>query len=98
MPPEPIGPVIAEALTSLIPEEITLEVFNSEYLQQYPANAKVILASAKVSHQLQAPRTEVEDAIFGILNPEVSLDIKVSGQISFPSFCLLLIHSCPDCP
>ncbi|KAI0938433.1 hypothetical protein AcW1_001835 [Taiwanofungus camphoratus] len=81
MPPEPIGPVIAEALTSLIPEEITLEVFNSEYLQQYPANAKVILASAKVSHQLQAPRTEVEDAIFGILNPEVSLDIKTALDV-----------------
>ncbi|KZT00643.1 NMDA receptor-regulated protein 1a [Laetiporus sulphureus 93-53] len=77
-PPAPMGPVVSEALTKLLPEELSLELYNSQYLQRHSTDARAILACAKVSHLLQAPRGEVEDATFAVLNPDVKLDIKTS--------------------
>ncbi|GBE89082.1 N-terminal acetyltransferase A complex subunit nat1 [Sparassis crispa] len=80
-PPAPIGPVVTSALARLLPEELSLEVFNSQHLQQHSTDAKAILAVAKVSQLLQATREEVENAVFAILAPDVHMDIKTALQV-----------------
>lgn len=77
-PAELVGPVVTAALTNLLPDELSLELFNSQYLQRHSTDARAILASAKVSRLLNAPKDEVESAVFAALNPDVQLDIKAS--------------------
>ncbi|KAH9928580.1 NMDA receptor-regulated protein 1a [Amylocystis lapponica] len=77
-PPTPIGPVLTAAVADLLPDEQSLDLYNSQYLQQHPSDARAVLAAAKVSRQLQAPLEDVESAVFGLLNPEVQLDLKTA--------------------
>jgi hypothetical protein len=76
-PPAPIGPVVAAALSRLLPEDLDLEVFNSQYLQRHATSAPAVLAVAKTSLKLGSPESEVSDTLFTALNPEVNLTIKV---------------------
>ena len=78
LPPAPIGPVFADAVSKLLPDELSLETFNSQYLQRHSTDPQVTLAAAKVSHQLKAPCDEVETLVFGLLEPQVQLNIPVS--------------------
>lgn len=81
-PPAPIGPIFAEFSSQLLPDEVSLETFNSEYLQRHSTSAPAILAAAKVQFKLNAPREEVEGTIFTILGDGVRLDVKVSSSFS----------------
>lgn len=76
-PPPPIGPVFAELSSAVLPEDLALETFNSQYLQRHSSSPLSILAAAKVSQQLQAPREEVENTLLTALGESVELDIKV---------------------
>ncbi|KAK0446042.1 NMDA receptor-regulated protein 1-domain-containing protein [Desarmillaria tabescens] len=80
-PPAPIGPLFKEALLELLPEEISLETFNSQYLQRHPSSQQAILAVAKVSQMLQAPLDEVENVLFSALGPDAKLDLESSQAI-----------------
>lgn len=91
-PAAPVGPVIEASLKALLPDELSLEVFNSQYLQRHPGNAKVILAAAKSMHRLNSTMQEVEDTIFGVLNPEVNLDVRVSCDP--PYSCIPKLTKC----
>jgi peptide alpha-N-acetyltransferase len=55
---------------------MSLETFNSQYLQRYSTSAPAILAAAKVSRKLDAPGEEVEAVVFAALEESVDLDIK----------------------
>ncbi|KAF9482671.1 N-terminal acetyltransferase A, auxiliary subunit [Pholiota conissans] len=77
-PPAPIGPVFTAALSKLIPAEVSLETFNSQYLQRHSANGKAILAAARVLRRLEAHLGEVENAVFGIFAQDVQLDIPTA--------------------
>ncbi|EGO03587.1 hypothetical protein SERLA73DRAFT_101816 [Serpula lacrymans var. lacrymans S7.3] len=72
----PVGPVLTDFLSSIIPEEVTLETYNSQYLQRHSNSAQAILACAKVSYKLISPQPEIESLLFTALNAEVNLDIK----------------------
>lgn len=77
LPPEPIGPVVKDALARLLPDEVSLEHFNTQYLQKHSTDGRAILASAKVSRLLNAPADQVESSVFAVFNPETALDLKV---------------------
>ncbi|CCM05111.1 uncharacterized protein FIBRA_07318 [Fibroporia radiculosa] len=79
-PPEPVGSVVSNALARLLPVELSLELFNAQYLQRHSIDAASILAAAKVSRILPVPREEIESTVFGILNPDVRPDIKTASQ------------------
>ena len=68
---------MSEALSSLLPTEVSTEAFNSNYLQSHPANPHAILASAEVFRILDNPLEDVENTVFGALNPDVDLKVKV---------------------
>ena len=76
-PPAPIGPIFLEAIPKIIPDDVSLETFNSQYLQRHSTCSRAILAAAKVLLNLGAPREEVEQTIFTSLRDEVTLDIPV---------------------
>ncbi|KAG7446845.1 N-terminal acetyltransferase A, auxiliary subunit [Guyanagaster necrorhizus] len=80
-PPVPIGPLFKESLLELLPEEVSLETFNSQYLQRHPSSQQAILAAAKVSQMLQAPLQEVENTLFAALGPDAKLDLESSQAI-----------------
>ncbi|KAH8102267.1 NMDA receptor-regulated protein 1a [Cristinia sonorae] len=80
-PPEPIGSVVKAAVTELIPEEVSLETYNSQYVQHHSTSGKAILTSTKVLQILGSPVSEIESAAFGSLNPEVTLDIETALDI-----------------
>ncbi|KAF8180397.1 NMDA receptor-regulated protein 1-domain-containing protein [Pholiota molesta] len=74
-PPAPIGPVFTEALSNLIPAEVSLETFNSQYLQRHSTDGKAVLAAARVLRRLEAPLAEVESVLFGLFAQDVQLEI-----------------------
>ncbi|KIY45057.1 N-terminal acetyltransferase A, auxiliary subunit [Fistulina hepatica ATCC 64428] len=75
-PPQPIGPALAKAVISFIPDEISLETFNSQYLQKHSMSAPAILACAEVQHKLSTPREDMENTVFTALGPDVHLSIE----------------------
>jgi len=77
-PPAPIGPVFVDAVSKLVPDGLSLDTFNSLYLQRHSTDPQATLASAKVSHKLKAPRDEVETLIFALLAPQVQLNIPTA--------------------
>ena len=77
-PPAPIGPVFVDAVSKLVPDELSLDTFNSLYLQRHSTDSRANLAAAKVSHKLKAPRDEVETLVFALFAPQVQLNIPVS--------------------
>jgi hypothetical protein len=84
-PPAPIGPVFTEALSNLIPAEVSLETFNSQYLQRHSTNGKAVLATARVLRRLEAPLVEVESVLFGLFAQDVQLEIYVRLRSFFPA-------------
>jgi len=55
-----------------------LDTFNSQYLQRHSSSWEAILAVAEVYVKLNAPISEIESTVFGVLAPEVDLDIKAA--------------------
>ncbi|KAI0766255.1 NMDA receptor-regulated protein 1-domain-containing protein [Irpex lacteus] len=83
-PPSPIGPALNESLKILLPDEIALETFNSQYLQTHSGEPSAVLAFAKALRVLQSPLEEIENVLFDQLRPEFSLDIKTAqGMLEF---------------
>ncbi|KAI0727501.1 NMDA receptor-regulated protein 1-domain-containing protein [Fomitopsis betulina] len=76
--PEPVGPVVKDALAKLLPVEVSLEHFNTQYLQKHSTDGRAILASVKVSRLLNAPADQVESSIFAVFNPETTFDLKTA--------------------
>jgi peptide alpha-N-acetyltransferase len=57
---------------------MTLEAYNTQYLQRHSVKAKAVLGAARGLQILGSPRDEIEGVILGILNPETDLSLKVS--------------------
>lgn len=77
---------MSTSIAKLLPDEVSLEVFNSQYLQKHSTRADAIFAAAQVSRTLGAAREEVESAVFNALSDSVELKLDV---------CLALaLHSC----
>jgi len=74
--PEPVKSVLDASVAALKPAEVSLDAFNSQYLQRHASSAAAILASAKVSHVLDAPRDEVENLLFTTLADGVQLGLE----------------------
>ncbi|KAF8899782.1 NMDA receptor-regulated protein 1a [Gymnopilus junonius] len=83
-PPAPIGDVFAESLSKLLPEElredgVSLETFNSQYLQRWGGDAKKVLAAARVMRMLDSvPLENVEETVFGIFGEGVDVDVPTA--------------------
>lgn len=75
--PEPVKSVLDASVAALKPAEVSLDVFNSQYLQRHSSSAPAILASAKAVHLLDAPREEVENLLFTTLTDGVQLRLEV---------------------
>ncbi|PSR74379.1 hypothetical protein PHLCEN_2v9887 [Hermanssonia centrifuga] len=80
-PPAPVGPVVTAAAADLVPADLSLETYNSQYLQKHSTSPRAILASAQALHILGAPVEEVESTTFGVLNPEVERDIRSAMEV-----------------
>lgn len=63
------------SLASLLPEEVSLETYNSLYLQRHSGRAPAVLAAAQVSHSLGGA---VDATLFTTLADDAQLDIVVS--------------------
>ncbi|KAJ3502625.1 hypothetical protein NLJ89_g8800 [Agrocybe chaxingu] len=86
-PSSPIGSVFTSSISELLPDELSLETYNSQYLQQHSSNPNAVLACARVSQLLGAPLPDVEATVFGIFAEEVELDILTALEtLSFLSF------------
>ncbi|KAJ6486930.1 NMDA receptor-regulated protein 1-domain-containing protein [Mycena sanguinolenta] len=66
--PQVSGPILTEAVAKLLPDEVSLETFNSQYLQRHSTSAAAILAVTKVMVKLQTPREQVEETLFTALD------------------------------
>ncbi|KAF8067854.1 NMDA receptor-regulated protein 1-domain-containing protein [Lyophyllum atratum] len=80
-PPAPIGPLVTEALAQLLSDEVSLDTYNSQYLQRHAPNPRAVLAAAKVARALQAPLQDVEATMFSALGADSKLDIPVALEI-----------------
>ena len=89
-PPAPIGPIFLEFLNKLVPDSISLETFNSQYLQRHHTDASALVAVARVMRMLHSPDAEVVSAIFRILDEGVDVDVRV-GFIYFILFSNVLL-------
>ncbi|KAI0341366.1 N-terminal acetyltransferase A, auxiliary subunit [Trametopsis cervina] len=80
-PPNPIGPALSESLAKLLPEELALDTFNSQYLQKHSGSPAVVLAFAKALRVLDGPVEEIENVLLDQLRPEFDLDIGTAQSI-----------------
>ncbi|KAF9226310.1 N-terminal acetyltransferase A, auxiliary subunit [Gyrodon lividus] len=71
-----VKPILEESSAVMKPVEVTLEAFNSQYLQLHSLLPLAVLASAKVSQSLDASRDEVENLLFTVLADGVKLRIE----------------------
>ncbi|KZT28069.1 N-terminal acetyltransferase A, auxiliary subunit [Neolentinus lepideus HHB14362 ss-1] len=71
-----IEPAVTAALQELIPDEVSLETYNSQYLQKHSTSPRAILSCARALHRLEAPMEEVENQLFTLFNADVDLDVK----------------------
>ncbi|KAJ7057790.1 NMDA receptor-regulated protein 1-domain-containing protein [Mycena amicta] len=71
--------LLSEIASKLLPEEVSVEAFNSQYLQRHTTEPAAVLAVAQVSVKLEAPREQVEETLFTVFNP--SLNIKTALAI-----------------
>lgn len=76
-PSENVAAAVSPLLSKLIPDEVSLELFNSQYLQTHSSRGDAILAAAQASRILDAPREDVEGAVFSALNADVELRLEV---------------------
>ncbi|KAF9235797.1 NMDA receptor-regulated protein 1-domain-containing protein [Melanogaster broomeanus] len=76
-----IRPVLEESLAVMKPAEVTLEVFNSQYLQLHSSSPLAVLASAKVSRSLDSSREDVENLLLTVLGDAVKLRIEDALEI-----------------
>ncbi len=79
-PSQDVLAAASSAILKLLPDEVSLEVFNSQYLQLHSSRADAILAAAKVSRALDAPREEVEASLFNAVSANVELKLEVSPR------------------
>lgn len=70
---EPVNSALVEALRMLLPDDVSPENFNGQYLQRHPSLPGCVLSAAKATKVLGASQEEVESTVFSILNPDVSL-------------------------
>lgn len=75
-PPAPMGPLLSDTLSRFIPDDISLETYNSQYLQKN-TSPLAILAAATVSWILGSSREEVENIVFTTLEAPIQLSVKV---------------------
>ena len=71
--------MLSESIASLLPEEVSLERFNSQYIQKHSSSPMAVLAHAKVAQISKAPLEEVETILFTVLKQPVELDHQVRG-------------------
>lgn len=79
--PAPVGPVLAESIASLLPEEVSLELFNSQYLQKHSSSPMAIVAHAKVAQILKAPQDEIDSILFTVLKEPAQLDHEAAFSV-----------------
>ncbi|KAI0698059.1 N-terminal acetyltransferase A, auxiliary subunit [Cerioporus squamosus] len=77
-PSDAVATAASTAIAKLLPDEVSLEAFNSQYFQRHSSRADAILAAAQVSRILGAPREEVEAAVFNALNADVDLKLETA--------------------
>ncbi|KAI0064906.1 N-terminal acetyltransferase A auxiliary subunit [Artomyces pyxidatus] len=77
----PVGAIVSNTLSSLLPSELSSDLYNSQYLQRHPADARAVFSAARGLHLLDHPKEEVEDMIFGVLNREAHLQLKVALEV-----------------
>ncbi|KAI0634817.1 NMDA receptor-regulated protein 1a [Trametes polyzona] len=80
-PSETVSTVVSSTLSKLVPDEVSLELFNSQYLQKHSSRAEAVLGVAKAARILGAPREEVENTIFTVLNTDVDLNLETALAI-----------------
>lgn len=89
--PEPIGKSIEQVLSAIIPNDVSLAVYNTTYLQKNPNRADAIWAAAKASVLIDA--SEITTAIASIIeipkrvaqmqHQDIQDSFKCSLEISF---------------
>jgi N-alpha-acetyltransferase 15/16, NatA auxiliary subunit len=79
---ENVPPLVSEALGALLPpeNEIASEVLNTQYLQAHSNDARAIIDAAWGARLLESNREEIENILFGTLNENVSLNLKVRSH------------------
>ncbi|CAK5272671.1 unnamed protein product [Mycena citricolor] len=70
--------LLKDSVAKLLPTDVSLEAFNSQYLQRHSTSAPAVLAVSKVSAKLGAP---ADETVFSVFNPDVTLTVKDAQSI-----------------
>ncbi|KAI6007858.1 NMDA receptor-regulated protein 1-domain-containing protein [Pisolithus marmoratus] len=72
----PVKFVLQETLTALKPEDISLDVFTSQYLQSHSTSPSAILACAKACEFLGNRTEDIESLLFTALKDNIELSVE----------------------
>jgi hypothetical protein len=81
--PDPMGPLVKETLATLLPDEVSPETFNSQYLQRNSTSPTAVFAAAQASQKLGTPQKEVEESIFTTLDLALNVKVLLSQYLPF---------------
>lgn len=91
-----MGPILSEALKKLIPNDQSLDTFNSQYIQRHSPSATHLLGAASVSQALGTPITEIEDLLFQCI-ADKTIDVKVCIFLFVSSKMAIYLFMGLDC-
>jgi len=80
-PTDPISEIIIESMRSIVPDEITVDLFNQLYSQRNSTNPLAIYAAAKVESNLDSSMSMDQSVVDRIFQPHITLDLKSAGVI-----------------
>lgn len=80
--PEHTQSVITEGLNKLIPSEVSLEQFNTNYLQHNPNSGAALLGYAKALYTLRPKDSsaEIEEALLQFKQTEMLFPVQVRSR------------------
>lgn len=73
--PEPIDTLIKTSVKTL--DDPSKAHVIDEFLQENPNSAEALLAAGRVAQLLGKPMERVENFVFGMLDPNVNVNVKV---------------------
>lgn len=90
-----VSATVSAGLEILAPGNLSLEAFNSSFLQQGPTTAPKLLAAARVAIIAKQEPTVAEEYIFQLLNDEAHPTVSVRLSLSLSPRFVHLLFSAP---
>ncbi|KAG8906738.1 hypothetical protein FRB99_006229 [Tulasnella sp. 403] len=82
-PLEPVQTVLTQLQATVIPAQVSLERYNSDYLQAHPESAEALLSHCRALYKIRGvgAKCDIEELIMGLARPDLTVPLTVALQV-----------------